>query len=65
VCSIQWRGPDLVVVGVASKDTAHIQEMVSKQNNKKVGGVHPRGSQGGATSHACPREAQSHKARPH
>ena len=35
VCSITWRHGHLTVVGVASQETAHVQEMVSKQNTTK------------------------------
>ena len=52
VCSIQWRGASLTVLGVASQGTAHIQvqfigqylfsqfvqDMIDRQSNKKGGG---------------------------
>ena len=37
VCSVQRRGAQLAVTGVASRSTAHVMEMVSRQSGKKGG----------------------------
>ena len=36
VCSLQQRGSALMVVGVASRDTAHVLNMVNRQGKKQV-----------------------------
>ena len=36
VCSLQQRGGALMVVGVASRDTAHVLNMVNRQGKKQV-----------------------------
>ena len=43
VCSLEGR----TVLGVASRETRHVQEMVARQNNKKVGGRRAGGGGGG------------------
>ena len=50
-CSVQWRGGQLNIVGVASSATAAVAALISKQSNKKSGGGRRMGGGGGGRSY--------------